>query len=98
MKDIKRFSTVWKFLAYCGVAPITYSSGSFNIKRTTSKVNKELKRILYMASVGLLRNKKYREIYDKKIKEGKHHFLAISHVAKRIAKKLYKEWKKLESY
>jgi len=96
VKDIRRFSNKWKFLAYCGVVPQQHSSGSFNVKKTTSKHNKELKRILYMASVGLLRSKKYKEIYDKKIKEGKHHFVAITHIAKRVAKQLYREWKKLE--
>jgi len=95
VKDIKRFPNKWKFLSWCGVVPIQYSSGSFNVSRTTSKVNKEVKGILYMSAISLLRKEEYRQIYESKIKEGKHHFVAITHIMKRIAKKLYTEWKKI---
>ena len=90
-KDIRRFKEVWKFLAYSGVVPITYSSGNKESRIISSKVNKTLKGIFYNCALGSLRikNGKMKKIYDKKRKEGKHHFVAIFHVAKRIARKTY---------
>ena len=96
VKDISRFPTVWKFLAYCGVAPVQYSSGSFNVSRTTSRVNKEIKSILRMAALSLIRKEPYKTIYKNKREQGKHHYVALSHIAKRIAKKLYFSLLKLE--
>jgi len=89
VKDIRRFPTVWKFLAYSGVAPVEFSSGSYSIKRTTSRVNKELKSIFRMCALSVIKKEPYKTIYEKKREQGKHHYVALSHVAKRIAKKVY---------
>lgn len=90
--DFNRFSSPDKLLAYAGLSPTTYQSGQ--LTSTYAKMEKRGSRYLRYA---LFNATKFVCIWDptfkaylaKKLAEGKHYNVAISHTAKKLVRLLY---------
>ena len=90
--DINRFSTSSQLLAFAGLDPSTYQSGKFNatgmkmVKRGSSYLRWAL---LEAARLIAIKDATFRAYYLKKKAEGKHHYVANSHVAKKLIRVLH---------
>lgn len=90
--DINRFSTSSQLLAFAGLDPSTYQSGKFNatdmkmVKRGSSYLRWAL---LEAARLIAIKDATFRAYYLKKKAEGKHHYVATSHVAKKLIRVLH---------
>lgn len=87
--DFNNFSSPDKILAFAGLSPSTYQSGNFF--SSNSKMDKRGSRYLRYA---LFISAQYvsiwcpvfKDYYKKKRAEGKHYFVALSHVAKKLVR------------
>lgn len=85
--DFDRFSSPDKILAFAGLSPTTYQSGNFISSK--AKMDKRGSRYLRYA---LFISAQYvsiwcpvfKDYYQKKRAEGKHYFVVLSHVAKKL--------------
>ncbi|MTI68888.1 MAG: IS110 family transposase [Firmicutes bacterium] len=90
--DINRFDTPSQLLAYAGLDPSTYESGKF--KATNTRMVKRGSpylrwALLEAARLISMRDKTFKDYYHKKKSEGKHYFVARSHVAKKLVRVLF---------
>ena len=95
--DVERFSTPEKLVAFIGVDPRVYQSGtSVHGKGYISKRgNKYLRGILFNAAFIAKRyNPTLGEYYDKKISEGKHHTSVICAIERKLIHIIYAVWKR----
>lgn len=90
--DIGRFPSWQKLLAYAGLDPRVYQSGTMESKgRMNKKGSVVLRRTLMNAAEYLLCcNAVFYDYYRKKRDEGKPHRVAISHCAKKLVRIIYK--------
>ena len=82
--DINNFDKPSKLIAFAGVDPSENQSG--NKLSTNNKLSKRgspyLRHAIYTASLVAISNEpKLRSYYDKKINEGKHHFVALAGIS-----------------
>lgn len=90
--DISRFESPSKRLAFAGLEPSTYESGKFiatgmkMVKRGSPYLRWALLEAARLISV---KDPTFRSYYLKKKAEGKHHFVATSHVAKKLVRVLH---------
>jgi transposase len=90
--DITRFESPSKLLAFAGLEPSTYQSGSYTasgmkmVKRGSSYLRWAL---LEAARLISIKDPTFRSYCLKKKSEGKHHYIAISHVAKKLVRVLH---------
>ncbi|MBM7563065.1 IS110 family RNA-guided transposase, partial [Fusibacter tunisiensis] len=90
--DINRFDSPSKLLAFAGLEPSTYESGRFvatgmkMVKRGSSYLRWA---ILEAARLVAMRDPTFKEYYQKKKSEGKHHYVANSHVAKKLIRVIH---------
>lgn len=92
INDIGRFSSPDKLQAFAGLEPSTYESGKFESTHAqmVKRGSKYLRwAILQAARLVCMRDASFREYKDKKISEGKHYFVALSHVAKKLIRVIY---------
>lgn len=99
--DFGRFSSPDKIMKYAGMAPSVYESGKF--KATNVHMDKRGSRYLRYALFNAawyvcLADPKFKAHYDKKRAEGKHHFVAVSHVAKKLIRVMFHLAQTGESY
>jgi transposase len=92
IEDISRFNDPNKLLAFAGLDPRIYQSGTQEFK---GKMNKKgsvvLRRVLMNCSESILMyNPAFYTYYRKKRDEGKTHRVAISHVARKLVRIIYK--------
>ena len=92
IEDITRFDNPDKLLAYAGLEPRVYQSGTQEFK---GKMNKKgsvvLRRTLMNCSeYALLNEPTLYSYYKKKKNEGKSHRVAISHLARKLVRIIYK--------
>lgn len=90
--DINRFSNANKLLAFAGLDPSVYQSGKF--KPTTGSMVKHgspyLRNAIIQAAKQVSRfNDTFAAFLAKKISEGKHYNVAISHVAKKLIRVIF---------
>ena len=90
--DFERFSSPDKILAFAGFSPSTYQSGKFI--SSNSKMDKRGSRYLryalfISAQYVSLWCPVFKAYYQKKRAEGKHYFVALSHVAKKLIRVIY---------
>lgn len=90
--DIDRFETPDKLIAFAGLSPTIYQSGK--IKNCHSHMEKKgskyLRHVLYLTARQMAHaSPRYNEYLEKKRKEGKHYFVAISHVMKRLVRLIF---------
>lgn len=92
IEDISRFNSPDRLLAYAGLDPRLYQSGTQDFK---GKMNKKgsvvLRRVLMNSAESILIfNPVFYEYYRKKRDEGKSHRVALSHLARKLVRLIYK--------
>lgn len=93
--NVYRFETPEKLVAYIGLDPRVYESGtSVKGKGYISKRgNKYLRHILFNAAFTAMRcNPIFKSYYDKKISEGKHHTSIICALERKLVHVIYAVW------
>ena len=90
--DVERFDTPAKLLAFAGLEPSTYQSGKFTASHSTMvKRGSKYLRWAVLTAVRLvcMRDAAFRAYRDRKQSEGKHYFVALSHVAKKLIRVIF---------
>lgn len=90
--DFSRFDSPDKILAYAGVSPSTYQSGQLESSR--SHMEKRGSRYLRFALINASKyvchwDKTFGDYLQKKISEGKHYNVAITHATKKLVRLIY---------
>ena len=99
--DFKRFSSPDKILAFAGLSPSTYQSGKFTSQNATmeKRGSRYLRCALFLAAHLVSRySKTFASYLQKKRDEGKHYFVALSHVAKKLVRVIFHLQKTGESF
>ena len=89
--NFKSIDTARKAASYAGVCPFPNESGKMVGKRKTSPfADRKLKSLLYMGAKSAVKhNKEYRLYYQKKMLEGKPHFLIMNNVSNKMLRTIY---------
>ena len=99
--DFQRFSSPDKILAFAGLSPTTYQSGKFTSQNDTmeKRGSRCLRYALLLAAhlVGKY-SKTFASYLKKKRDEGKHYFVALSHVAKKLVRFIFQLRRTGESF
>lgn len=99
--DIDNFSSPAKLLAFAGLEPSTYQSGKFISTHATmvKRGSKYLRWALITATrLVCMRDKNFNDFKNKKLAEGKHYFVALSHVSKKLVRVIYHLLKTNQQY
>ena len=91
--DISRFEKPCQLLAYAGLDPSVYQSGSFKAART--RMSKRGSKLLRYALINAawqitLVNQTFKDYYDLKISQGRRHYGALGHVAHKLVRVIHK--------
>ena len=99
--DFQRFSSPDKILAFAGLSPSTYQSGKFTSQNAVmeKRGSRYLRCALFLAAhlVGRY-SKTFAAYLKKKRDEGKHYFVALSHVAEKLVRVIFYLQKTGESF
>ena len=99
--DINKFSSDKKIVAYAGLDATVNQSGQSDgqhghlSKRGSTHLRKALFQAAFVASTN---DTIFKDFYDKKRKEGKHHLVAVNAVARKMCHVIYAVLKKNEPY
>lgn len=101
IEDFSRFETPDQLLAFMGLAPTTYQSGNF--VSTHAKMEKRGSRHLRTTIMNVTRtvciwDRRFGIYLAKKRGEGKHYFVALSHVAKKLVRVIFALQKNNQEY
>lgn len=90
--DINRFSSPNKMLAFAGIDPSKNQSGTIDVRGKMVKRGSSVLRHQIMISCvfSLTHNAEFYSYYTKKRNEGKAHWVAISHLAKKLIRIIFK--------
>ncbi len=95
VNDIKRFKYPKQLVAYCGIDPRVYESGT-SVKgrgHITKRGNKILRTRLYNAcNVAVLRENMFQDFFQKKIKEGKPYRVALVATMRKMVHVIHAVW------
>ena len=87
------FDDAKHFASFCGIAPFEYSSGTSVRGKTKVSylANKEIKKMLHIAVLGLLRNPKHflTRYYLRKIDEGKHKMSVFNAMRNKLLSRVF---------
>ena len=90
--DISRFDTPAKLLAFAGLEPSTFQSGNFcsDHAAMVKRGSKYLRWALLTATrLVCMRDEVFRSYRDRKLHEGKHYFVALSHTSKKLTRVIF---------
>lgn len=90
--DIRRFDSPAKLLAFAGLEPSTYQSGKFTATHVVmvKRGSKYLRwAILNATRLVCMRDDTFKTYNHKKLSEGKHYFVALSHTSKKLVRVIY---------
>ncbi len=90
--DIDRFDSPSKLLAFAGLEPSTYQSGKFTATHAVmvKRGSKYLRwAIMNAARLVCMRDETFKTYNHKKLAEGKHYFVALSHTSKKLVRVIY---------
>ena len=90
--DINRFAKPSKLVAFAGLDPSVYQSGKYNATHTmmVKRGSKYLRwSILQAVKTVAMRDKTFKDYLNKKLSEGKHYFVALSHVGKKLIRVIF---------
>lgn len=90
--DISRFSSPDKLLAYAGIEPSSYQSGNFTATRTpmVKRGSTYLRWALIQAARHVAQYcPEFHAFLEKKISQGKHYFVALGHLAKKLVRVIF---------
>lgn len=99
--DFSKFSSPEKILAFAGMEPSIYQSGEYNSAhgRMVKRGSKHLRHILFLAAENVsLWDSSFAAYLSKKRAEGKHYYVAISHVARKLIRTIYAMEEKHQAY
>ena len=99
--DINNFQTPHQLLAFAGLDPTVYESGNFESShnKPSKRGSKYLRWAIHQVSSGIWKwDNTFKEYYDKKIKEGKHHYVAIGHIDKKLIRVIFSLLKNKQSF
>jgi len=99
--DFSDFDNAEKILAFAGMEPSIYQSGQYTSShaKMVKRGSRYLRYALYTAAKNVSKwDPTFRLFFQKKIAEGKHYNVAISHVAKKLVRVLYSIETKHEVY
>ena len=99
--DINNFDSPAKLQAFAGLDPSTYQSGKFTATHATmvKRGSKYLRWALLTATrLVCMHDKTFNDYKNKKIAEGKHYFVALSHTSKKLIRVIYYLLKTNNSY
>ena len=91
--DFTRFSNADQVLAYAGLSPSTYQSGQLisSYARMEKRGSKYLRYALFNAAIYVSGwDERFRLYLSKKRAEGKHYYVAISHVIKKLVRTIFR--------
>lgn len=91
--DFARFSNADQVLAYAGLSPSTYQSGQLisSYVRMEKRGSKYLRYALFNAAIyASVWDERFRLYLSKKRAEGKHYYVAISHVVKKLVRTIFR--------
>ena len=91
--DFQRFSSLDKILAFAGLSPATYQSSKFTSQNAImeKRGSRYLRYALFTVAHLVSRfSKTFATYLQKKLAEGKHYFVALSHVAKKLVRDFYR--------
>lgn len=90
--NINNFNSPAKLLAFAGMEPSTYQSGKFcsTHARMVKRGSKYLRwALMNAARLSVKYCETFATYFNKKIKEGKHYFVALSHVARKLVRVIF---------
>ena len=90
--DINNFDKPSKLIAFAGTDPSENQSGNklSSNDKTSKRGSPYLRHAIYTASLVAISNKpELRAYYDKKISEGKHHFVALAGISRKLLTIIY---------
>lgn len=90
--DITRFASPDKLLAFAGLEPSTYQSGRFTASKTPMvKHGSTYLRwaLIQAARLVAMRCPDFKQFKEKKLAQGKHHFVVLGHVAKKLVRVIF---------
>lgn len=92
INDVNRFETPDKLLAFAGLDPRLYQSGTSSYKgRMNKKGSVTLRRVLMNSALAFMMfNPTFDDYYRKKRDEGKPRRVALSHLARKLVRLIYK--------
>ena len=99
--DINDFDSPAKLQAFAGLDPSTYQSGKFTATHAVmvKRGSKYLRWSLLSATrLVCMRDQTFNEYKNKKLAEGKHYFVALSHTSKKLIRVIYYLLKNNKSY
>ena len=91
--DFSRFCNADKILAYAGMSPSTYQSGKLesSYSHMEKRGSKYLRYALFNATKFVCKwDETFAVYHAKKLSEGKHYNVAVSHVAKKLIRTIYR--------
>jgi len=90
--NIDNFDSPSKLLAFAGLEPSTYQSGKYTAthSRMVKRGSKYLRwALLNSTRLVCMRDANFNDFKNKKLAEGKHYFVALSHVSKKLVRVIY---------
>ena len=99
--DINDFESPAKLQAFAGLDPSTYQSGKFTATHAVmvKRGSKYLRWSLLSATrLVCMRDQTFNEYKNKKLAEGKHYFVALSHTSKKLIRVIFYLLKNNQSY
>ncbi len=90
--DFQKFSSPDKILAFAGLLPTTYQSGKFTSQNSAmeKRGSRYLRCTLFLAAhLVSIHSKTFATYLRKKRAEGKHYFVALSHVVKKLVRVIF---------
>lgn len=91
--DVNRFEDPGKILAFAGLEPGVHESGTFEARsmKMVKRGSPYLRWAILEASKQIVRHDEtFKKYHEKKLGEGKHYLVSISHVARKLIRVLFK--------
>ena len=91
--DVTRFTNPSKLLAFAGLDPSVYQSGSYEAKHTrmSKRGSRTLRYALINAAHNVVKNNQtFNDYYNHKLAEGRSHYNALGHCAGKLVRIIYK--------
>lgn len=94
--DFGRFRSQDAYAAYCGLAPSLWQSGQGRVySKRRRRYSRPLRQAFFQLALTQLRlNPESRAYYERKRREGKPHWVALTALARQLCKKVYKTMSK----
>jgi transposase len=95
--DIRRFSSLKKFLSHLGWCPQSFQTGNYHMEhpKMSHAGNKYVRRLIWMLSVRAIRAvPRYREYFERRVREGKAKMHILVAVGRKLLSALYAILKK----